>query len=162
MAPAKGRIAAFELAPRNTAVIAEESMTQVAKAPIVSPSPVPHAAAFGGITGAAADAKPTDRPDFVAIHNSAEFINLRKRFRQFVFPMSALFFLWYLTYVLLAAYARDFMSHKLVGSVNVGLVLGLLQFATTIAITAGYLRFARKHIDPRVRVIRDRAGVAKK
>lgn len=135
-------------------------MTQVADAPIVSP-PEQHGAAFGGITGAPDD-KPIDRPDFVAIRDSAEFTVLRKRFRQFVFPMSALFFLWYLTYVLLAAYARDFMSYRLVGSVNVGLVLGLLQFASTIAITAGYLRYARRHIDPQVAAIRRRVGAAKK
>jgi uncharacterized membrane protein (DUF485 family) len=135
-------------------------MTQVSDDPIVSP-PERRGAAFGGITGAP-DAKPTDRPDFVAIRDSAEFTALRRRFRQFVFPMSALFFLWYLTYVLLAAYARDFMSHRLVGSVNVGLVLGLLQFASTIAITGGYLRYARRHIDPQVAAIRRRAGAAKK
>ena len=39
--------------------------------------------------------------------------------------MSALFFLWYLTYVLLSAYARGFMSERLLGSVTVGLVFGL-------------------------------------
>lgn len=135
-------------------------MTQVADAPIVSPQEQ-HGAAFGGITGAA-DAKPIEAPNFVAIRDSAEFTALRKRFRQFVFPMSALFFLWYLTYVLLAAYARDFMSYRLVGSVNVGLVLGLLQFVSTIAITGAYLRFARRHIDPQVAAIRRRVGAAKK
>jgi uncharacterized membrane protein (DUF485 family) len=87
---------------------------------------------------------------------------LRRRFRAFVFPMTALFFVWYLTYVLLAAYARGFMSHRLFGSVNVALVLGLLQFATTIAITNGYRRYARRRLDPQVRLIRSRAGVADK
>lgn len=137
-------------------------MTDVAQSPITTRSPEHHVPAFGGITGVTPEQKRNDRPDFVAIHNSAEFTELRRRFRRFVFPMSAAFFLWYLTYVLLAAYAREFMSQKVVGSVNVGLVLGLLQFVSTIAITAGYLRYARRKIDPKVRAIRAAAGVTQR
>ena len=124
-------------------------MTEVAQSPT-----------FGGITGSIEQMAAPGRPDFVAIHRSPEFQELRGRFRGFVFPMSVLFFVWYLTYVLLAAYARDLMSHRLFGSVNVGLALGLMQFASTIAITIGYLRYARRSIDPRVRRLRARAGVA--
>lgn len=117
---------------------------------------------FGGITRTDPDARRNDRPDFVAIHGSPEFTELRRRFRTFAFPMSALFFTWYLTYVLLAAYARDLMSHRIVGSVNVAFVLGLLQFVSTIAITVGYLRYARRKIDPQVRLIKARIGAAHK
>jgi uncharacterized membrane protein (DUF485 family) len=113
--------------------------------------------AFDGIAGTAADAR-NNRPDFPAIQAGAEFTELRRRFRRFVFPMTALFFLWYLGYVLLAAYARGFMSQRIFGTVHVGLVLGLLQFASTLAITAGYLRFARRRLDPQVEIIRARAG----
>ncbi|HEV7650538.1 MAG TPA: DUF485 domain-containing protein [Actinophytocola sp.] len=95
----------------------------------------------------------------MSIRNSREFAALRRGYRRFVFPMTALFFVWYLTYVLLAAYARDFMSQRLFGSVNVGLVLGLAQFVTTVAITAGYVRFARRRIDPRVAELRAAAGM---
>jgi uncharacterized membrane protein (DUF485 family) len=155
-------MAAAEFAIRDTPVnYPEESMTQVAEDPMLSP-PDHHGAAFGGITAAAPDPEPPGRPDFVAIRDSAEFAVLRRRFRRFVFPMSAVFFLWYLSYVLLAAYARDLMSHRLVGSVNVALVLGLLQFASTIAITCGYLRYARRYIDPQIAAIRRRAGTARR
>jgi uncharacterized membrane protein (DUF485 family) len=136
-------------------------MTEVARPPIATRSPAPHPT-FGGITRTAAEPPRNDRPDYPAIQGSAEFIALRRRFRLFVFPVSALFFIWYLTYVLLAAYARDLMSHRLAGSVNVGFVLGLLQFVSTLAITAWYLRFARRRIDPQVRLIRSRAGAASK
>ncbi len=73
--------------------------------------------------------------------------------------MTALFLGWYLCYVLLAAYARAFMSFPLIGVINVGLVLGLLQFVSTAVITLCYVRFARRKIDPAVARIRATAGV---
>jgi uncharacterized membrane protein (DUF485 family) len=98
-------------------------------------------------------------PDFDRIQHSPEFLVLRRRLRRFVFPVSLLFFAWYMTYVLLAAYAHDFMSRKVAGQVNVALVLGLLQFVSTIVVTALYLRYARRRIDPQVAYVRRLAGV---
>jgi len=138
-------------------------MTQVVRPPITAQSPAQPGASFGGITRQPSPT-PVQRnsPNFPAIQASPEFTALRRRLRRFVFPMSALFFVWYLTYVLLAAYARDFMSHRLFGSVNVGLVLGLLQFVSTIAITIAYVRFTRDKVDPQVAAIRASAGVSDK
>jgi len=62
--------------------------------------------------------------------------------------MTALFLGWYLVYVLLADYAHGFMSTTLVGDVNVGLLLGLLQFVSTFLITGLYVRFANRKLDP--------------
>jgi len=62
--------------------------------------------------------------------------------------MTALFLVWYLLYVVLADYAHDFMSIKLVGNINVGLVLGLLQFVSTFVITGLYVRYANRKLDP--------------
>ncbi|GAA3860801.1 DUF485 domain-containing protein [Saccharothrix violaceirubra] len=92
--------------------------------------------------------------DWVEVQNSADFVELRKRLRAFVFPMAGLFLAWYLLYVLLADYAHGFMSTKLVGNINVGLVLGLLQFVSTFAITTLYVRHANKNLDPRAEAIR--------
>jgi uncharacterized membrane protein (DUF485 family) len=100
-------------------------------------------------------------PDFDRIQHSPEFRALRQRMRRFVFPMSLIFFAWYMAYVLLAAYAHDFMSRKVLGEVNVAIVLGLLQFVSTIGITAAYVRFANRRLDPQVAEIRRRAGVDK-
>ncbi|HEX4724392.1 MAG TPA: DUF485 domain-containing protein [Pseudonocardiaceae bacterium] len=98
--------------------------------------------------------------DFAAIQRSDEFVRLRARLRRFVFPVSALFFAWYLVYVLLAAYARSFMSTELFGEINIGMLLGFLQFVSTGAITVWYVRFARTYIDPVSDHIRSQAGVA--
>ena len=102
---------------------------------------------------------PRSGPDYPAIQASREFVSLRRRFRAFVFPMSFAFFAWYMTYVLLAAYAHDFMSTKVFGQVNVGILLGIGQFASTALVTWLYLRYARRHLDPRVAELRARAGL---
>jgi uncharacterized membrane protein (DUF485 family) len=90
------------------------------------------------------------------VQASPEFADLRARLRRFVFPMSAAFLVWYLAYVLLASYAPGFMSIKVLGNINVGLVIGLLQFVTTFVITTVYVRYANKHLDPAAEKLRER------
>ncbi|GAB3006920.1 DUF485 domain-containing protein [Amycolatopsis acidiphila] len=97
--------------------------------------------------------------DYVTIQRSQEFATLRSRFRGFAFPMTLLFIVWYLVYVLLAAYAHDFMSKKVYGEINVAIVLGVLQFVSTALITIAYLRFAKRRLDPQVETVRQQAGV---
>lgn len=70
--------------------------------------------------------------------------------------MTAAFLAWYLLYVLMATYARGFMSHKLVGNINVGLVFGLLQFVSTFLITGLYVRYASRRLDPLAERLRAR------
>jgi len=86
--------------------------------------------------------------DWDEVQRSAEFTELRRRLRGFVFPMTAAFLAWYLLYVLMATYARGFMSQKVVGNINVGLIFGLLQFVSTFVITALYVRYANNRLDP--------------
>jgi uncharacterized membrane protein (DUF485 family) len=93
---------------------------------------------------------------FQEIQNSPEFQELRSRLRRFVFPMSAVFLLWYFAYVLLGAFAHDFMAIKVWGDINVGLLIGLGQFVSTFIITAIYVRFANRELDPRAEAIRDK------
>jgi uncharacterized membrane protein (DUF485 family) len=103
--------------------------------------------------------RPRSGPDYAGIQAGREFTALRRRFRGFVFPMSLAFFAWYMTYVLLAAYAHDFMSVKVFGQVNVGILLGIGQFASTALVTWLYLRYARTQLDPRVAELRAREGL---
>lgn len=85
---------------------------------------------------------------FAEVQSSDEFRLLRGNFRRFAFPMTALFLLWYLVYVLLSTYAVGFMSIKVIGNVNVGLLLGLGQFVSTFVITGLYVRHAGRKLDP--------------
>lgn len=85
---------------------------------------------------------------YIAVQESAEFRQLRRTFRRFVFPLTALFLAWYFLYVILSMFAHDFMSIKLWGNINVGLVLGLGQFVSTFVITILYVRWAERELDP--------------
>jgi len=92
---------------------------------------------------------------YLAVQASPEFQELRSRLRRFVFPMSALFLVWYAVYVMLGAFAHDFMAIKVWGDINVGIIVGLGQFVSTFIITAIYVRFANRELDPRAKAIRD-------
>ncbi|MEU0544317.1 DUF485 domain-containing protein [Nocardia sp. NPDC005978] len=92
--------------------------------------------------------------DFVAAQASPQFQELRNRLRRFVFPMTGLFLAWYVVYVLLGAYAHDLMATEVFGNINVGLLLGLGQFVSTFVITALYVRFADRELDPRAAALR--------
>jgi len=92
---------------------------------------------------------------YLAVQASPEFQELRSRLRRFVFPMSALFLIWYAVYVILGAFAHDFMAIKVWGDINVGIVVGLGQFVSTFVITFIYVRFANRELDPRAAAIRN-------
>ena len=94
--------------------------------------------------------------DFPAVQCSEQFQHLRSTHRSFVFPLAVAFLVWYLLYVVLAIYAPDFMSLKLLGNINLGLVLGLLQFVTTFGITAAYVHFANRRLDPQATALREK------
>ncbi|HEU5000890.1 MAG TPA: DUF485 domain-containing protein [Lapillicoccus sp.] len=101
-------------------------------------------------------ATPDSGSRYAEVQQSTEFRDLRRRFRRFVFPMTALFLAWYFLYVLLSSFAVDFMSTKVWGEINVGLILGLLQFVSTFAITIAYVRWADRHFDPPAEALRER------
>ena len=92
---------------------------------------------------------------YTEVQDSQRFQELRRKHRSFVFPVTVLFLAWYFLYVLLADYAHDFMAKDVWGNVNVGLLLGLGQFASTFLITTLYVRYADRNLDPIAEEIRD-------
>ncbi|NUU25481.1 MAG: DUF485 domain-containing protein [Streptomycetaceae bacterium] len=87
------------------------------------------------------------RDVYLQVQASPEFQEIRRRYRDFVFPMSALFLAWYLAYVLASTMARDLMARRIAGEFNVALAFGLGQFATTFAFTWLYARNAVRKRD---------------
>ncbi|MET7682983.1 DUF485 domain-containing protein [Streptomyces sp. NPDC005423] len=94
--------------------------------------------------------------EFEQVQQSAEFAELRRTHRSFAFPLTIAFIVWYLLYVLLSSYADDFMGTKVVGNINIALVLGLAQFLTTFLIAWWYARRAAAQLDPRAEAIKSR------
>ncbi|MGN9842331.1 DUF485 domain-containing protein [Nonomuraea sp. H19] len=89
-----------------------------------------------------------DASVYEQMQESNEFQELKRRFRAWTFPMTVAFLAWYLLYVVMSGWARDFMAIKLLGDINVGLVFGLLQFVSTFLIAWAYARHAEKKLDP--------------
>ena len=92
---------------------------------------------------------------YTQMESDPRFIELRRRFRSFVFPMTAAFLAWFLLYVLLSAWGRGFMDAKVVGRLNVAFFFGILQFVSTFAIAWFYSRFADARLDPLSGELRD-------
>ncbi len=93
--------------------------------------------------------------DYQRVERSDEFQSLRRAFRNFVFPMTALFLVWYFLYVLMSTYAHEFMSIRVAGTITVGLIFGLLQFVSTFVITTLYARWANNKFDARAQALRE-------
>ncbi len=91
---------------------------------------------------------PHDHSVYEQMQTTPDFQHLKRTLRRFIFPATAAFLGWYLLYVLMSAYARDFMGIQLVGNINVAYVFGLLQFLSTFVIAYVYSRYADKHFDP--------------
>jgi len=104
------------------------------------------------------DPAATERHDPVydELHESEDFVELRRRYLRFVVPATIAFLSWYLLYVVMSNWATDFMSHKLYGNINVALVFGLLQFATTFLIAWLYASYMNRNVDPLARDVEAR------
>ena len=95
-------------------------------------------------------------PLYLELHETAEFVELRSKFRAFVIPATIAFMSWYLLYVVMSNWAHDFMSTQVVGNINVALVFGLLQFVTTFLIAWLYGRYMGRNVDPLARKLEQR------
>ena len=82
------------------------------------------------------------------VEQSADFVELRKKFRNFAFPATVAFLVWYFLYVLLSVYAVEWMSIKVAGNISTGLIISFLQFVTTFFLTWLYIRHANHTLDP--------------
>ncbi|MEU7433533.1 DUF485 domain-containing protein [Streptomyces sioyaensis] len=105
--------------------------------PVPVPTPVPVAA-------------PRSAPHdeiYLAVQRSTAFQEVRRRYRRFVLPGTAVFLVWYLAYVVAATAAPGLMAHRVVGALNVAMLAGLGQFATTFLLTWAYARHARLRRD---------------
>lgn len=101
-----------------------------------------------GVPGPAAPRDGHSAADvYLEVQRSEAFQEVRRRYRRFVVPATAAFFVWYLAYVVTAVTAPGLMARPVAGAVNVAMVAGLGQFMTTFLLTGAYARHARLRRD---------------
>src|SRR3712207_9423707 len=93
-------------------------------------------------------ARVTEHEAYERIAGESDFADLRRRYRRFAFPATVAFMVWYITYVVCNNWARDFMDTRVIGNINIAVVFGLLQFASTFVIAYLYERYSSKRLDP--------------
>jgi uncharacterized membrane protein (DUF485 family) len=86
--------------------------------------------------------------DWEAIERSPEFQELVHRRRAFVIPGTIFFLSWYLGFILLCAYAPDFMGDSVYQGLTVGYCLALTQFLMVFVLGIWYLRKSENEFDP--------------
>lgn len=96
-----------------------------------------------------------DAAAYEAMEKSPEFIELRRSYRGFAFPMTVAFLVWYFAFVFAAIFAPSWMATPVIGNINIGIIFGLLQFVSTGLITWLYVRHANRKLDPLSEEIRN-------
>ena len=86
--------------------------------------------------------------DWRAIEESPEFQELVRRRKAFVLPGTIFFLAWYMGFILLTAYAEDFMSESVYEGLTVGYCLALTQFLMVLVLGLLYLNRAKNVFDP--------------
>ncbi len=86
--------------------------------------------------------------DWEAIERSPGFQELVHRRRSFVIPCTIFFLTWYLGFIVLCAYAPDFMGERVYQGLTVGYCLALTQFVMVFVLGIWYLRKADDVFDP--------------
>jgi uncharacterized membrane protein (DUF485 family) len=79
-------------------------------------------------------------PDWDAIAESPEFLELLRSRRRFVVPATTFFFGYFVTFLCLLAWAPDTMAKQVIGSVSIALVAGVSVVAVGFTMTWLYTR----------------------
>jgi uncharacterized membrane protein (DUF485 family) len=86
--------------------------------------------------------------DWERIERSPEFQELVHKRRSFVVPATIFFLAYYMAFILLAGYAKDFMASSVYEGLTVGYCLALTQFVMVFTLGVMYLRRSDREYDP--------------
>ena len=92
--------------------------------------------------------EPGGEIDWHAVEASPEFQDLVRKRRSFVLPGTIFFLAWYMGFILLTAYAEDFMSERVYEGLTVGYCLALTQFLMVLVLGLMYLKRSANVYDP--------------
>ncbi|MET8679712.1 DUF485 domain-containing protein [Streptomyces sp. NPDC004647] len=116
---------------------------------------------YGGSAAGSHDERPARRTLYEEIGATEDFQWLRTARRSRTFAVTGAVLALYVFHAVLANEARGVMAARVVGHLNVGLSLWLLQCVTTVVVVSWYARYARNTLDPsaaRMRAGYERAG----
>lgn len=86
--------------------------------------------------------------DWEAIERSPEFQELVRRRRGFVLPATAFFLTYFMAFIVVCAYAPDFMGERVYQGLTVGYTFALSQILMVFVLGLWYLRKAGSEFDP--------------
>ena len=86
--------------------------------------------------------------DWEAIERSDEFRELIKKRRSFVVPATIFFLAYYMTFIIVAGYAPDFMAKSVYEGLTIGYCYALTQFVMVFVLGIWYLRKSDQVFDP--------------
>ena len=86
--------------------------------------------------------------DWERIERSPEFQELIRKRRSFVVPATIFFLAYYMGFILLCGYAKDFMAESVYEGLTVGYCLALTQFVMVFVLGILYLRKSDRDYDP--------------
>ena len=86
--------------------------------------------------------------DWEEIERSPEFQELVRKRKSFVLPGTIFFLAWYMGFILLTAYAEDFMARSVYEGLTVGYCLALTQFLMVLVLGLLYLKKSANVFDP--------------
>ena len=96
--------------------------------------------------------------DWEGIEHSPEFQELVRKRRSFVLPATVFFLAYYMGFILLAGYAKDFMASSVYEGLTVGYCLALTQFVMVFVLGIMYLKRADRDYDPLAERVVEMAG----
>jgi uncharacterized membrane protein (DUF485 family) len=96
--------------------------------------------------------------DWGEIERSPDFHALVASRRRFVLPALVVFAVWFGGFLVLTAYARDFMAKDVVGAIPWAYVLALSLIVMTWLITWLYLRWSDARLAPLANRVADESG----
>ena len=85
--------------------------------------------------------------DWVGVEGSPEFRELAAQRRRFLVPATVFFLAFFLVYLVLTAYAHDFMATEILG-MPLAFLLAVAQILMAWVVTALYLRASDREFEP--------------
>jgi uncharacterized membrane protein (DUF485 family) len=83
-------------------------------------------------------------------------VELERRHRRFVWPVTVFFLVYYLSLNVLAGAAPDFMGRKVFGEFTFGYLFALSQFVMAFVVAWVYSSWAKRRIDPLAADLREK------